>query len=65
MAKSSQEIIDELLNKPKSVSSDAGSVTRVSVHDVIAADKHAAKKAAPAGSRLGLRMGVFRAPEHF
>jgi hypothetical protein len=65
MATDPQDTIDDLLTKPKQVSSDAGSVTNVSVYEVIAADKHARKKAATSSSGMGLRFGRFTPPEHF
>ena len=59
--------IDEIINKPKSASSESGSVTEVSVDDLIKADMHASRKAAVTSrpKRMGLRMGRFTSPEQY
>ena len=59
--------IEELVDKPRNVSSDAGSIGQHSIPDLIEADKYLARKASVAANpkRMGIRMGVLRAPEHY
>lgn len=59
--------LEDMLDDPQAASSDAGSVTNRSIPDAIALDKYmSGKTAAAAGTKyMGLRMGVFRAPEHY
>ena len=57
--------LDDMLDEPQSVSSDAGSVTNRSIPDAIALDKHMAKKEAASASRMGIRIGKFIGPGHY
>lgn len=57
--------LEEMLDDPQSVSSDAGSVTNRSISDAIALDKHMAKKEAASSRRLGIRIGKFVGPSHY
>ena len=59
--------IEELVDKPRNVSSDAGSIGQHSIPDLIAADKYLAQKASVAAkpANMGVRFGVLRAPEHY
>ena len=61
------EIITEDAAKNASMSIDGISKTKHSLPDLIAADEYL-KKATAAGSHnasTGIRLGVFRGPEHF
>ena len=44
--KEPEEVIEDLVNQPRNVSTDGGSVTNISVQDAIEADKYLRKKAA-------------------
>jgi len=57
--------ISNLLDKSRSLTVDGVTKTNIAIQDAIAADKHLAKKTAATSSRMGLRMGVFRAPGHY
>jgi len=61
------EQIEEATGTAQSMSIDGMSKSSRSIPDLIAADKHlAARDAASARpARMGIRMGVLRAPEHF
>ena len=65
--KEPEEVIEDLVNQPRNVSTDGGSVTNISVQDAIEADKYLQKKAAEsAKSRgMGVRLGILRGPGHF
>lgn len=65
--KEPEEVIEDLVNQPRNVSTDGGSVTNISVQDAIEADKYLRKKAAEsAKSRgMGVRLGILRGPGHF
>ena len=65
--KEPEEVIEDLVNQPRNVSTDGGSVTNISVQDAIEADKYLRKKAAgSAKSRgMGVRLGILRGPGHF
>jgi len=67
MATDLSDKIEELADKPRNVSSDAGSVGQHSLQDLIAADKYLAQKTSATANpkRMGIRMGVLRAPEHY
>jgi len=56
--------IEELAGKARSTSVDGVSVSEQSITDVIAADKHLARKAASRSSSMGIRMGRFIPPGH-
>jgi len=64
-----QQTLQDLTTSPKSVQTDGGSTTAVSVQEVIAADKYLAAKEASAGvaksKGLGIRIGILRGPGHF
>jgi hypothetical protein len=57
--------IEDMLDEPQSVSSDAGSLTNRSISDAIALDKHMAKKEAVTSRRMGIRIGKFIGPRHY
>ena len=61
------EKIEDMLDDPASVSSDAGNVTNRSIPDAIALDKHlAGKEGVTAKTKyMGIRVGRFTAPEHY
>lgn len=61
------EQLEEMLDDPDSVSSDAGSVNNRSIPDAIELDKHLTGKDAVSNKAkyMGIRMGIFRAPEHY
>ncbi|HOE37290.1 MAG: hypothetical protein WBK37_00110 [Kiritimatiellia bacterium] len=65
--KEPEEVIEDLVNQPRNVSTDGGSVTNISVQDAIEADKYLRKKAAGSvNSRgMGVRLGILRGPGHF
>lgn len=65
MEKTRTQRLDEMLDEPQSVSSDAGSVTNRSIRDAIDLDKHMAKKDAAASPRMGIRIGKFIGPRHY
>jgi len=59
--------IEDMLDDPQSVSSDAGNVNNRSIPDAITLDKYLTQKESITAKpkRMGFRMGVFRAPEHY
>jgi hypothetical protein len=59
--------LEEMLDDPAAASSDAGSISNRSLQDAIALDKHLSGKESVTNKakRMGFRMGVFRAPEHY
>ena len=57
--------IEEALDKASSVSVDGMSVSNRSIAEIIAADKHLARKAASTAGALGIRMGVMRGPGQY
>lgn len=61
------DTIKSLVETPRFVQTDGGSVTQISVGEAIAADKHLAKKetASKKTSFMGLRVGILRGPGHF
>ncbi len=59
------DVIDDLLAEPKSVSSPSGSVTNLSIDDAIKAAKYKAGRAAVTSKSMGLRIGKFNAPEQY
>ena len=65
--KEPEEVIEDLVNQPRNVSTDGGSVTNISVQDAIEADKYLRKKAAGSvNSRgMGVRLGILCGPRHF
>ncbi len=67
MSKTRVEKLDEMLDEPQSVSSDAGNVNNRSIPDAIALDKYLTQKESITAKpkRMGIRMGRFRAPEHY
>jgi len=67
MTTTRNEKIEEMLDDPESVSSDAGNVTNRSIPDAIAMDKHlAGKEGVTAKTKyMGFRLGRFTAPEHY
>jgi hypothetical protein len=67
MSTTRDEKIEEMLDDPASVASDAGNVTNRSIPDAIALDKYlAGKEGVTAKTKyMGFRMGKFLAPEHY
>lgn len=67
MSTTRDEKIEDMLDDPDSVSSDAGSVNNRSILDGIALDKHLAGKEGVAAKTkyMGFRLGRFKAPEHY
>jgi len=67
MATTRKEKIEEMLDDPQSVSSDAGSVNNRSIPDAIALDKHLDKQDVVDNvpKYMGFRLGKFKAPEHY
>lgn len=63
--KSIDEIIETLVNQPRAVSTDGGSVTNINIQDAIEADKYLEKKKSSAAGGFGFRIGVIRGPGHF
>ena len=63
--KTASEAIDAALNSPRSKSLGDISATAHSIPDLIAADKHQARKAAAASASMGVRIGVMRGPEQY
>jgi hypothetical protein len=61
------ERIEEATGTASSISADGMSQSSRSIDELIKADKHLAQKEAATAkpARMGLRMGVFRSPEHF
>ena len=59
--------IEDMLDDPDSVSSDAGNVNNRSIPDAIALDKHlSGKEGVKAKTKyMGIRMGRFTAPEYY
>ncbi len=58
-----KDLIEEAVATPKKVSGDAGTVERVSIDDLIKADKHLASKAATCGEGLkGVKFFKLRPP---
>jgi len=53
--------IDELLDKPRSVSADGLSVSQHPIPDLIALEKHRTRKSA---SPFGVRLGRWTPPAH-
>lgn len=65
MTDTAKNVIKELISKPKSLTTDGGTVTEVDISQVIAADKHMAKEEAKNSPRMGIRVGVLRGPRQF
>lgn len=65
--KTPDEIVSDLVNKPRSLTTDGGTVAEISIQDAIAADEHLAKKAAVSAKpkNMGIRIGILRGPGHF
>lgn len=57
--------IKQLLSRPKSLTTDGGSVSEIDISQAIAADKHLAKDEVKNSRRMGIRMGILRAPRQF
>jgi len=59
--------LEDMLDEPQSVSSDAGSVNNRSIPDAIELDKYLTGKTAVSAKPkyMGIRFGVMRAPEHY
>jgi hypothetical protein len=62
-----EEKIEEATATPASMSVDGMSKSSRSIPDLIAADKYLKQQEAVVArpARMGFRMGVFRAPEHY
>jgi hypothetical protein len=56
--------IEELAGKARSTTVLGVTVSEQSIQDVIAADKHLARKAATSSVYMGIRMGRFIPPGH-
>jgi hypothetical protein len=62
--KTLDERIEELAQSPRSSTVDGVSVSEQSIQDVIAADKHLARKDASKSRSMGVRFGRFVPPGH-
>jgi hypothetical protein len=62
-----ETLIETEAAEAQSQTADGMSVTRRSIKDLIEADKYLKQQEAATNkpARMGLRMGVFRAPEHY
>jgi hypothetical protein len=67
MSETRDATLEEMLDNPESVTSDAGSISNRNIKDAIALDKYLTAKEAvtAAPAYMGLRLGRFTAPEHY